>query len=68
VRGFHRKVKAEIEVEGAGLPALAFDKLSGRKRRQYFAAVQAGLDRDYDPMAKLFTAVIEKTFQIHEKT
>ena len=51
----------------AGLPALLFDKLSGRKRRQYFAAVQAGLDRNYDPMTTLFTAVIERTLQVHEK-
>ena len=47
------------------LPALYFDKLSGRKRREYFAAVQAGLDRNYEPMTKLFTAVIERTLQIH---
>ena len=52
----------------AGLPALLFDKLSGRKRRQYFAAVQAGLDRNYDPMTILLTAVIERTLQVHEKT
>lgn len=52
----------------AGLPAFVFDKLSGRKRHEYFAAVQAGMDRDYDPMAKLFTAVIERTLLIHEKT
>lgn len=52
----------------AGLPALLFDKLSGRKRHQYFVAVQAGLDRNYDPMTKLFTAVIERTLQVHEKT
>jgi cell filamentation protein len=51
----------------AGLPALMFDKLSGRKRRRYFAAVQEGLDRNYDPMTNLFTAVIEKTLQVHEK-
>lgn len=51
----------------AGLPALLFDKLSGRKRHEYFAAVQAGLDRNYDPMTKLFSAVIERTLQIHEK-
>ena len=51
----------------AGLPALYFDKLSGRKRQQYFAAVQAGLDRNYEPMTKLFTAVIERTLQIHGK-
>ena len=42
----------------AGLPALFFDKLSGRKRQQYFAAVCAGLDRDYRPMAKLCSVVI----------
>ncbi|MBU6479390.1 MAG: Fic family protein [Nitrospirae bacterium] len=51
----------------AGLPALLFDKLSGRKRRRYFAAVQAGLDRNYGPMTTLFTAVIERTVQVHEK-
>jgi cell filamentation protein len=51
----------------AGLPALFFDKLSGRKRQQYFAAVQAGLDRNYEPMTKLFTEVIERTLEIHGK-
>ncbi len=49
------------------LPALLFDKLSGRKRGQYFAAVQAGLGRNYGPMASLFNAVIERTLQIHWK-
>lgn len=51
----------------AGLPALFFDKLSGKKRQQYFAAVRAGLDRNYEPMAKLFSAVIRRTLQIHGK-
>lgn len=51
----------------AGLPALYFDKLSGRKRQQYFAAVRAGLDRNYDPMAELFSAVIRRTLQVHGK-
>jgi cell filamentation protein len=51
----------------AGLPALYFDKLSGRKRREYFAAVQAGVDRNYKPMANLFSAVIDRTLQIHGK-
>ena len=49
----------------AGLPALYFDKLSGRTRQEYFVAVRAGLDREYEPTAKLFTAVIERTLQIH---
>ena len=51
----------------AGLPALYFDKLSGRKRQEYFASVRAGLDRNYEPMTKLFIAVIERTLQIHGK-
>ena len=51
----------------ARLPALVFDKLFGRKRRQYFAAVQAGLDRNYDRMTTLFTAVIERTLLVYEE-
>ena len=51
----------------AGLPALYFDKLSGRKRQEYFSAVRAGLVRNYEPMTKLFIAVIERTLQVHEK-
>ena len=49
----------------AGLPALYFDNLSGQKRQEYFAAVQAGLYKNYEPMAKLFNAVLERTLQIH---
>jgi len=49
----------------AGLPALLFENLSGRKRKQYFAAVQAGLDRNYEPMAEMFNGVIWRTLQIH---
>jgi cell filamentation protein len=49
----------------AGLPALFFDRLAGRRRQRYFAAVRAGLGRDYEPMAQMFSAVIERTLQIH---
>lgn len=49
----------------AGLPALYFDKFSGQKREEYFAAVRAGLDRNYSPMENLFSVVIERTLQIH---
>jgi cell filamentation protein len=49
----------------ADLPPLFFDRLSGRKREQYFAAVRAGMDRNYEPMAEMFSAVIRKTLQIH---
>lgn len=49
----------------AGLPALSFENLSGRKRQRYFAAVRAGHGQDYGPMTELFTAVIGKTLGIH---
>jgi cell filamentation protein len=51
----------------AGLPALYFDNFSGQRRQQYFAAVRVGMDRNYEPMANLFNAVIERTLQIHER-
>ena len=49
----------------AGLPTLAFDDLLGRKRLEYFSAVRAGMDRNYRPMAGIFSAVIGRTIQIH---
>jgi len=49
-----------------GLPPLHFGGIKGRKRQEYFAAVQAGLDRDYTPMEKVFNAVIRRTRRIHE--
>jgi len=49
----------------AGLPPLDFGNIKGRKRQEYFRAVQAGLDRDYKPMEKVFSAVIRKTRRVH---
>lgn len=45
----------------AGLPGLDFMGLRGKKRKEYFAAVQSGLDRDYEPMKKVFRAVLSRT-------
>jgi len=50
----------------AGLPPLDFGSIKGRKRQEYFAAVQAGLGRDYKPMEGVFNAVIRRTRRIHE--
>jgi cell filamentation protein len=50
----------------AGLPPLDFGNIKGRKRQEYFRAVQAGLDRDYKPMEKVFSAVIRRTRRVHE--
>jgi cell filamentation protein len=49
----------------ADLPPLFFDRFSGRKRQQYFAAVRAGLDHNYGPMAEMFSAVVRRTLQLH---
>ncbi|WP_342792645.1 Fic family protein [Geomonas ferrireducens] len=42
----------------AGLPILDFSDWDGETREPYFAAVRAGLDRDYIPMQKLFAGII----------
>jgi len=45
----------------AGLPPLNFSQLQGAKRDEYFAAVQSGMDRDYKPMERIYSEVIEWT-------
>ena len=47
----------------AGLPPLDFSELQGAKREAYFAAVRAGMDRNYQPMVMIFAGVIERTFK-----
>lgn len=43
----------------AGLPLLDFSELGGGRKEEYFAAVRAGLDRDYRAMIRIFSDVIE---------
>jgi len=50
----------------AGLPPLDFSELQGGKRDEYFAAVQAGMNRDYKPMEWIFRGVIERTLSACE--
>jgi cell filamentation protein len=45
----------------AGLPFLNFSLLAEEERENYFAAVRAGLDRNYRPMEELLSEVIERT-------
>jgi len=49
----------------AGLPPLDFGNIKGRRRQEYFRAVQAGLNRDYKLMEKVFSAVIRRTRRAH---
>jgi len=45
----------------AGLPQLEFSEMIGIRKEDYFAAVRAGLDRNYQPMKGLFSDVIERS-------
>ncbi len=47
----------------AGLPLLDFSGIRGKKREAYFAAVQAGMGRNYVPMETIFRAVLAKTLR-----
>jgi len=55
------RILATLMALQAGLPFLDFSSIRGRKKQQYFAAVRAGLGRDYGPMERVFREVIEKT-------
>lgn len=45
----------------AGLPLLDFSLIAGDGKEGYFAAVRAGLDRNYRPMERIFAKVIERS-------
>lgn len=49
----------------AGLPGLDFTGIQGKKKKEYFAAVQAGLDSNYEPMKKVFRSVLSRTRRTH---
>lgn len=50
----------------AGLPPLDFGGIRGKKRQEYFSAARAGLDKNYEPMKKIFSAVILRTLRIQK--
>jgi cell filamentation protein len=44
-----------------GLPFLDFRSMAGEGKRTYITAIQAGLDKDYAPMGRLFEQIIEES-------
>ena len=44
----------------AGLPLLDFSGIKGKARQAYFLAVQASMGNDYEPMGKVFRAVLRR--------
>lgn len=57
------RMLASLMALQAGLPSLDFGGIKGRKRHEYFAAVRAGLDKNYTPMEKIFTSVVQRTLR-----
>ena len=45
----------------AGLPLLDFSPIAGKRRTEYFAAIHAGMDHNYGPMAGIFEMLIERS-------
>jgi cell filamentation protein len=53
------RLLAKLMAVGAGIELSGFDALVEHRREEYFAAVRAGLDRNYNPMRTLFSAMID---------
>jgi hypothetical protein len=55
-------LKNDDRYDVSDLPEAQFEAGSKEKKKQaYFAAVQAGLERDYGPMERLFAEIIERS-------
>ncbi len=48
----------------AGLPLLNFSPIAEERKQEYFAAVQAGLDKNYASMERLFAEIIEQSLAL----
>lgn len=49
----------------AGLPPLDFSEFVDERKEEYFLAVRKGLDKDYQPMEKIFSEVISLTLKLY---
>lgn len=49
------------------LPPLDFRNMIGKGKQDYIKAVQVGMERNYQPMEKVFAAVIRKTLRDRER-
>jgi cell filamentation protein len=49
----------------ANLPILNFEAIKGRKKQEYFRAVRAGVDRNYEPLTKIFQSIIKRSVKLY---
>ena len=47
----------------AQLPTLDFGGITGKKKKEYFAAVRSGMNRNYKPMEEIFRTVLKRTLR-----
>ena len=57
------RIMATLMALQAELPPLDFGNLKGYRRKAYYEAIGAGLDRQYKPMEDVFNGVIRKTLR-----
>jgi len=55
------RILATLMALQAELPPLDFGSMKGYRRKAYYEAIRAGLDREYKPMEDAFNDVIRKT-------
>ncbi len=58
------RVLATLMALQANFPLLDFRSIKGKKEQEYFAAVRAGMDRNYKPMEKVFSEVLRRTLRV----
>ncbi|RJO61336.1 cell filamentation protein Fic [candidate division WS5 bacterium] len=54
------RLLSTVMASQAGLPIIDFSEISGRRQKEYFAAINSGLRRDYELMEKHFRIIIDK--------
>jgi cell filamentation protein len=47
----------------ARLPTLDFNGIAGKRKKEYFTAVRAGVGRNYKPMEEIFEFVLKRTLK-----
>jgi cell filamentation protein len=62
------RILATLMTLQAGLPIPEFSEMIGVRREEYFAAVRAGLDMNYQPMKMLFIDVIERSLWLSQES
>ena len=57
------RLLADLMALQANLPPLNYWGIRGKKRQEYFHAVQEGMSRNYSPMTEIFISVLKRTLK-----